>query len=105
MNCQKTFKKSVLPSLIAALILPVCAQGALGATALEEVIVTARKRQESIQDVPVAVTAITPGQLERGSITSSLELGKLVPNVELHETAIGSESLISSIRGHSYDDI
>jgi len=105
MNCQKTFKKSVLPSLIAALILPVCAQGALGATALEEVIVTARKRQESIQDVPVAVTAITPGQLERGSITSSLELGKLVPNVELHETAIGSESLSASIRGLSYDDI
>jgi iron complex outermembrane receptor protein len=105
MNYQKMLKKSLLPSLISALILPVCAVSAYGATSIEEVVVTARKRQESIQDVPVAVSALTPGQLERGSITSSLELGKIVPNVELHETAIGSESLSASIRGMSYDDI
>ena len=105
MNYQKSFKKQVLPALISMCMLPLYANVAVGATVLEEVIVTARKRQESIQDVPVAVTAITPGQLERGSITSSLDLGKLVPNVELHETAIGSESLSASIRGLSYDDI
>ena len=105
MKSQNSFKKSLLPALISVLVLPVCAQSAYGATMLEEVVVTARKRQESIQDVPVAVSAITPGQLERGSITSSLELGKMVPNVELHETAIGSESLSASIRGMSYDDI
>ena len=105
MNYQKNFKKQVLPALISVCMLPLYANVAVGATVLEEVIVTARKRQESIQDVPVAVTAITPGQLERGSITSSLDLGKLVPNVELHETAIGSESMSASIRGLSYDDI
>ena len=71
MNYQKMLKKSLLPSLISALILPVCAFSAYGATSIEEVVVTARKRQESIQDVPVAVSALTPGQLERGSITSS----------------------------------
>jgi iron complex outermembrane receptor protein len=105
MNYQKNFKKQVLPALISVCMVPLYANVAVGATVLEEVVVTARKRQESIQDVPVAVSAITPGQLERGSITSSLELGKLVPNVELHETAIGSESLSASIRGMSYDDI
>ena len=105
MSHHKTFKRQVLPALITVLALPMGANSAFGATVLEEVVVTARKRQESIQDVPVAVTAITPGQLERGSITSSLDLGKLVPNVELHETAIGSESLSASIRGLSYDDI
>ena len=36
-------------------------------------IVTARKRQESLQDVPVAVTALTPNQLERG-VPSSEQL-------------------------------
>jgi iron complex outermembrane receptor protein len=105
MNYRNIFNKSLLPSLISALILPVCAVSAYGATAIEEIVVTARKRQESIQDVPVAVSAITPGQIERGSITSSLDLGKIVPNVELHETVIGSESLSASIRGMSYDDI
>jgi iron complex outermembrane receptor protein len=105
MKSQNSFKKSLLPALISVLVLPICAQGAYGATTLEEIVVTARKRQESIQDVPVAVTALSPGQLERGSITSSLDLAKLAPNVQLHETAIGSESLSASIRGLSYDDI
>jgi len=105
MTYQNSFKKSLLPSLISVLVLPICAQGAYGATTLEEIVVTARKRQESIQDVPVAVTALSPGQLERGSITSSLDLAKLAPNVQLHETNIGSESLSASIRGLSYDDI
>ena len=105
MNYQKIFKKSLLPSLVSALVLPLCAQGAYGATTLEEIVVTARKRQESIQDVPVAVTAITPGQLERGSIRNVVDVAKLVPNVELHQTSQGSHSLSPSIRGLSYDDI
>jgi iron complex outermembrane receptor protein len=105
MNYQKIFKKSLLPSLVSALVLPLCAQGAYGAITLEEIVVTARKRQESIQDVPVAVTAITPGQLERGSIKNIVDVAKLVPNVELHQTSQGSHSLSPSIRGLSYDDI
>ncbi|MDA8620295.1 TonB-dependent receptor [Luminiphilus sp.] len=72
---------------------------------IEEVIVTARKRQESLQDVPVAVTALTPNQLERGSIQRTTDIDKMVPNVELHQTYIGSESLSASIRGIGYDDI
>jgi iron complex outermembrane receptor protein len=72
---------------------------------IEEVVVTARKRQESLQDVPVAVTALTPTQLERGSIQRTTDIDKMVPNVELHQTYIGSESLSASIRGIGYDDI
>jgi len=108
MNYQKTYKKQLLPAIISLCTLPLYAGGAIAqeeSVGIEEIVVTARKRQESIQDVPVAVSAISPGQLERGTITSSLDLGKLVPNVELHETNIGSESLSASIRGLSYDDI
>ncbi|MAC37526.1 MAG: hypothetical protein CME47_08580 [Halieaceae bacterium] len=75
------------------------------AALIEEVVVTARKRQESLQDVPVAVTALTPNQLERGSIQRTTDIDKMVPNVELHQTYIGSESLSASIRGIGYDDI
>jgi len=108
MKYQKTYKKQLLPAIISLCTLPLYAGGTIAqeeSVGLEEIVVTARKRQESIQDVPVAVSAISPGQLERGSITSSLDLGKMVPNVELHETAIGSESISASIRGLSYDDI
>ena len=72
---------------------------------IEEVVVTARKRQESLQDVPVAVTALTPNQLERGSIQRTTDIDKMVPNVELHQTYIGSESLSATIRGIGFDDI
>ena len=72
---------------------------------IEEVVVTARKRQESLQDVPVAVTALTPNQLERGSIMRTTDIDKMVPNVELHQTYIGSESLSATIRGIGFDDI
>ena len=41
------------------------------AQATDEIIVTARKRAESIQDVPVAVSAISPEQLEKGNIKES----------------------------------
>ena len=35
------------------------------ATSLENVVVTARRREESLQDVPVAITALTADQLRR----------------------------------------
>ena len=92
MSYQKVFKKQLLPALIAVATVPLFSQTTLAAESaitLEEIVVTARKRQESIQDVPVAVTAITPGQLERGSIKNVIDVAKLVPNVELHKTSKG----------------
>ncbi|MEC9392031.1 MAG: TonB-dependent receptor, partial [Pseudomonadota bacterium] len=54
---------------------------------VEEIIVTARKRSESIQDVPVAVSALSVEQIERGNIQRVQDLEKLVPNVELSDMA------------------
>ena len=53
------------------------------AAGLEEVVVTARKRAESLQDVPVAVTALTAGMIERGNLNSVVDVAKMAPNVEL----------------------
>ena len=47
---------------------------------VEEILVTARKRTESIQDVPVAVSALSVTQIERGNIQRVQDLEKLVPN-------------------------
>ena len=85
--------------------LPITTNARAQDSLIEEVVVTARKRQESLQDVPVAVTALTPNQLERGSIQRTTDIDKMVPNVELHETYIGSESLSATIRGIGFDDI
>ena len=70
---------------------------------LEEVIVTARKRAESLQDVPVAVTALTAGMIERGNINSVVEVAKLAPNVELIAQPFAGAALAASIRGVGLD--
>ena len=54
---------------------------------VEEILVTARKRSESIQDVPVAVTALSVEQVERGNIQRVQDLEKLAPNVEMYDMA------------------
>ena len=72
---------------------------------LEEVVVTARKRSESIQDVPVAVTALSAGQIERGVIQNVVDLKKLAPNVELIAQPFAGAALSASIRGVGLDDL
>ena len=48
---------------------------------LQEVVVTAQKREERLQDVPVAVTAFAAEQLKALDIKSVLDLGSLAPNL------------------------
>ena len=61
---------------------------------LEEVKVTARRREESLQDTPVAVTVITSRQLEDMQITGTTDLDKVVPNLQFHSygTLTGNNS-------------
>ena len=53
---------------------------------LEEVIVTARKRAESIQETPVAVTAISGDDLREQGITNTKELTKSVPSLQINDS-------------------
>lgn len=66
-----------------------------GATSLEEILVTARRRRESLQETPIAVTAFSGEALRERGITKIGELTKSVPSVEITE----SVSNIIYIRG------
>ena len=57
---------------------------ALGQAVLEEVVVTARKREESLQETPVAVSAFTGESLEELGLTNISDLTKVVPNVDMY---------------------
>ena len=52
-----------------------------GATALEEVVVTAQKRAENLQDIPIAVTAFTATDIERQGFTNVAQMAEFTPNV------------------------
>lgn len=62
---------------------PVSAQEAEQADtgSLEEVTVTARRRAESLQKVPVSISAFTSNQIERRAVTSIVDIGRIVPNM------------------------
>lgn len=66
--------------------------------AIEEVIVTATKRSENIQDVPVSVTALTAKTLERANVTSVDDIQKLVPSFYYYSNS-SPRTGAASIRG------
>ncbi len=74
--------------------------------ALEEVIVTAQKREESLQDAPIAISALTTAQLETRGITGLSDLlGVAVPEVQLSPTPNNPATMTVTIRGIGATDI
>ena len=71
---------------------------------LEEVIVTARKREESIQDVPISVTSIAQ-ELQEASLRRLDDIQAFTPNVYIRNTAGTPGGAALSIRGVSYQEI
>ena len=63
---------------------------------LEEVIVTAQKRAESLQDVPVSLMAISGTKIAEAGLHSFQELSQYVPNLSITENAVNT---IISMRG------
>ena len=74
---------------------------------LQEIVVTAERRSENIQNVPIAVTAFTADSLQSRNMTDIHALGNLSPGVNLDSGApfSGDRSVLSaSIRGVGQDD-
>ena len=57
--------------------------------ALEEIIVTAQKREQSLQEVPVSVTAITGEDITEGGITGMQDVAMATPNFTMTQFNIG----------------
>ena len=65
---------------------------------LSEIVVTARRKSESLIDVPVAVTAVNAEVLDRANITSLESAAAIVPFVTISRVASGNGGFMS-IRG------
>ena len=75
------------------------------APAIEEVVVTARKREESLQSVPVAVTAQSAEQLAQQGIDEPTDLTRNVPSLTIVSSASSPTGAIISLRGQNASDI
>jgi len=75
-----------------------------GATSVDDVIVTARRREENLQDVPVAVTAVSAEALENRGTADITELARSTPSLTLNSARGSNSTLISFIRGVGQQD-
>ena len=74
----------------------------LGGSSLYEedvIIVTATRRAENIQDVPIAVTAVTPEALEKQGVADIQDLSIVAPSFATSAAQIASGSVVLRIRG------
>src|ERR1700737_3748049 len=86
-----------LRAMVSALLL-LLTTTAFSAEGLEEVIVTAQKREQSAQNVPIAIVAVSGRELERLDLQSSADIPRVVPGVNV-AGSFGGQLLTFSIRG------
>ncbi|MCF7223124.1 TonB-dependent receptor [Marilutibacter chinensis] len=75
------------------------AQGERAAATLDAVTVTARKREETLQEVPVAVTAFTADALDKLGVEDISDLDAEVPNLTIYAARGSSSTVTAYIRG------
>ncbi len=103
------FRRSVLAGAVAAAgaaasVAPAWAQEASSGV-LEEVVVTATRRTESLQDVPISVTAITGDRLHSNYPQDARDLNGIAPNVQLQPVGAFQNAAAFYIRGVGSTDI
>ncbi|MEE3278286.1 MAG: TonB-dependent receptor plug domain-containing protein, partial [Pseudomonadota bacterium] len=66
---------------------------------IEEVRVTARRREESAQNVPIPITAMSEDQLEERNIVSVEDISRLAPNLQFNYSSVNRGTMNVFLRG------
>ena len=97
---QRDFCRRLLGLGVTLALAMALSQQAAAQAMLEEIVVTARKVSENIQDAPITVNAMTEAQLEDAGVTQTADYIQFIPNVTLAESqTIGTSFL--TVRGLS----
>ena len=98
-NCIRV----VVPLALAVSAAPLWAQES--GLVLEEVIVTSQKREQSLQDVPISVSAFGMEKLETMGIDELEDIGAKVPNLFLNNFNTDASTVPLFIRGIGQNDV
>ena len=93
--------------MLMAFVLPLAlpSPGLAAEAAIEEIVVTARKRAESLQDVPVAISALNEELIEAQKLENVADVSRYMPNVTLTDGAFTAGQLVASIRGTNFSEV
>lgn len=73
-------------------------------SAIGEIIVTAQKRKEDIQTVPISITALTGSALQATQVNNISDLANSIPNVQINTFSNSPDSAVFTIRGIGVND-
>ncbi len=110
---MKSYKIALMCGLAAGacVAVPAAAQTAEGEAesgaaqgGIQEIVVTAQKQAQNIQDVPIAITAVTGQTLEDNQVRNVLDLTNTLPNVQINSFSNSPDSAVFTIRGIGVND-
>ena len=100
-------RRAILASASVLTLMAGAAQAQQAASSTEggvpEIIVTAQKREENVNTVPMSITAATGEQLKRAGVTEIRDLVKIAPGFSFADSYVGSP--IYTLRGIGFSDI
>lgn len=105
MNTCVDRRAAVLLSAALSVLSPVSWGQQPAAAALEEIIVTSQRREESLQSVPLSITALTGDALEDLQITTTEGIAQFAPSLYIYAEAIGSERYTIRGIGRTTEDL
>lgn len=82
-------RSQLICGAVAAVLAPCAATAGDNPPSIAEIIVTAQRRAERLQDVPLTVTVQTGEQLERANINETRDLVRVVPGLTMTTTVPG----------------
>ena len=94
-------KKKTLVVLLANAMIFV--SGNVSAASIEEVVVTAQKRAQTVQDVPISISAFSSDELEGLKLRDTTEIASQIINMQI-SNPMGDSLPVISLRGISMDD-
>ena len=96
---MREFKSRVQPggALFALMFAATVGAQSVDTGTIEQVTVTARKRDESLLDVPISITAVTEATMERNALRSVADIAATVPGLNVNSDSVGRAFV--SIRG------
>jgi iron complex outermembrane recepter protein len=107
--CRKSLIAALGTTSLFGLAVPTFAQNAPAESAITddspEIIVSARRRNESLQDTPIAITAINAAQLESKGSVNIGDLMGAAPNLLITNQNSGGAAANLAIRGLTYADV
>ena len=76
---------------------------AISQSVLEEIVVVAQKREQNLQDVPIAISAFTGEQMDALGVSESFDIATFAPGVHISGNLAGQNTQFS-IRGVTQND-